>query len=150
MKSLISIIILFSSITNLHYGSGTAVLKCKSDSGRSEFYAELQDISGFLEKAVLKIDDVELEYKTDEGHIIFDPENGILTMYIDDYQNKEDYLNHKYIQFWSIPSTFKIIKDERSHQIYEFKAKIFGSEPRRGKEFHIPTITLNCRLEYEI
>ena len=150
MKNLIGILILCISLTSFDIGSGTAYLKCKSDSGRTEFYAELQDIEGLLEKAILKIDESELEYKTDEGHIIFDPKNGVLTMYINDLENKEEHLYHKYIQFWSIPSTFKILKDEGHHQIYEFKAKIYGTEPRKEKEPNTPIITLNCRLEYEI
>ncbi|MFD0964066.1 hypothetical protein [Pseudofulvibacter geojedonensis] len=150
MKNIIGILILWIGLVSFDLGSGTAYLKCKSESGRTEFYAELQDIEGLLEKAILKIDETELEYKTNEGHIIFDPKNGVLTMYIVDLENKEDYLSHQYIQFWSIPSTFKIVKNERHHQIYEFKAKIYGTEPRKQKEFNTPIITLNCRLEYEI
>lgn len=149
LKQLLSILVLTTLLTSFKLGSSTAFLKCKSDSGRTEFYAELQDISGILEKAVLKVDSSTLEYKTENGHIIFDPVNGILTMYIDDYKNKGD-LQHKYLEFWSIPSTFKIIKNQREHQIYEFQAKIHGTEPRKNRHNHIPTITLNCRLEYQI
>jgi len=151
MKKTIVILSCLIFLTSFHFGSNTAYLKCESDSGRTVFYAELQDIEGFIEKAILKIDSTEIEYKTEEGHIIFDPENGIFTMYIDDNENSEDEdLPHKYLQFWSIPSTFKIIKNQRFHQIYEFKAKIYGTEPRKDKEYHIPEITLNCRLEYSI
>ncbi len=150
MKNIIALLLLCITLTSFDFGSGTAYLNCKSDSGRTKFYAELQDIEGLLEKAVLKIDDTELKYKTDESHVIFDPKNGVLTMYIDDFDNKEEHLNHKYLQFWSIPSTFKILKNENYHQIYEFQAKIYGTEPRKGKEFNTPIIILNCRLEYEI
>ena len=150
MIKLIAFIPYIFLVTFFNEGSGTAFLECKSESGRTEFYAELQDIEGFLEKAILKIDQTELEYFTDESNIVFDPENGILTMSIDDFKNKESHLHHKYLKFWSIPSSFQIIKNERHHVIYKFKAKIYGSEPRKGKEFHIPTITLNCRLEYSI
>ncbi|MEE9348624.1 MAG: hypothetical protein V3U80_01100 [Flavobacteriaceae bacterium] len=145
MKKLIIYSVLFILFSNFTVGSGTAFLTCKSDSGRTEFYAEIQDIESTLEKAILTIDETQLQYKTDEGHIIFDPENGVLTMYIDDFKSQS-----KYLQFWSIPSTFKIIKNKNHHQIYEFKAKIYGSEPRENKENHIPMITLNCKLEYQI
>ena len=67
-----------------------------------------------------------------------------------DDETTSDYPNHKYLKFWSIPSSFKIIKDENHHQIYEFKAIIEGTEPRKNKENHTPKIVLNCKLEYEI
>lgn len=133
---------------SLKQGSSTAILKCKSDSGRTEFYAELQDIEGFLEKAILTIDSTKLEYFTDESNIVFDPKNGVFTMSIDDFKNRGD-LPHKYLKFWAIPETFKILDDRSHNQIYEFKAKIDGSEFRTWKEFHLPTITLNCKLEYK-
>lgn len=150
MKSILLLFLsVISSLNTTEIGSGTAYLTCTSDSGRTKFYAELQDIDGLLEKATLTIDENSLDFITDDGHIIFDPNNGILTMYIDDFENKSENLNHKYLQFWSIPSTFKN-KSNSSGQIYEFKAKIYGTEPRKGKEIHTPTIVLNCRLEYSI
>lgn len=150
MKSLILLIVVL--LTTSHpseLGSGTAYLTCTSDSGRTEFYAELQDIDGLLEKAVLTIDSDSLSYTTSDGRIIFDPKNGVFTMYIDDYNNKEKELNHNFLQFWSIPSTFKD-RSNSSGELYEFKAIIYGSEPRKGKELHTPRITLNCKLEYSI
>jgi len=150
MKSLVLlIVVLLTASHTSDLGSGTAYLTCTSDSGRTKFYAELQDIDGLLEKAVLTIDSDSLSYETSDGRIIFDPKNGILTMYIDDYSNKSEESNHKFLQFWSVPSTF-VDKSTSSGQLYEFKAKIYGSEPRKGKEFHTPKITLNCKLEYSI
>lgn len=149
MKQLLFISLLFLTLTGFDTGSGTAFLTCRSDSGRTEFNAELQDIVGILEKAELRIDDTRMKYSSEESHIIFDPKNGILTMYINDGATKE-YPNHKYLKFWAIPSSFKIIKNESGHQIYEFKAVIEGTEPRKNKEMHTPRIVLNCKLEYEI
>jgi len=130
-------------------GSGPAYLTCKSDSGRTEFNAVLQDITGILFKAELAIDSTKVKYKTDKGHTIFDPKNGVLTLYIDDGV-KKSFPGHSFLEFWSIPSTFKTIKNKSGHQIYEFKANIYGSEIREDKERHTPIITLNCRLEYQI
>ena len=149
MKGKIIALLFIITLTSFKLGSGTAFLTCKSDSGRTEFNAELQDITGSLEKAELRIDKTKMKYTSEESHIIFDPKNGILTMYIDD-ETTSDFPNHKYLKFWSIPSSFKIIKDENHHQIYEFKAIIEGTEPRKNKENHTPKIVLNCKLEYEI
>ncbi|MDR6968486.1 hypothetical protein J2X31_002509 [Flavobacterium arsenatis] len=149
MKHTILIFLIFFTLTSFNNGSGTAFLTCKSDSGRTEFNAELQDIIGVLEKTELRIDDTKMNYSSYESHIIFDPKNGILTMYIND-ETTNKYPDHKYLKFWAIPSSFKIIKNESGHQVYEFKAIIEGTEPRKNKESHIPKIVLNCKLEYEI
>ena len=149
MKTKILILLIFLTLTSFNVGSGTAFLTCKSDSGRTEFNAELQDIIGILEKAELRIDDTKMKYFTEYSNIIFDPKNGVLTMYINDATTKE-YPNHKYLKFWSIPSSFKIIKNNSGQQVYEFQAIIEGTEPRKNKEFHMPKIVLNCKLVYEI
>lgn len=132
-------------------GSGTAYLQCKSASGKTVFYAELQDIDGLVEKAQLTIEGKRVNYKTDEGHTIFDRKSGVLTFYLKDKPDAQLKV-HKFLKFWSIPSTFKIIKNTDSHQEYEFKAKIQGSEPRKGKGKYLitPVITLNCKLVYKI
>jgi hypothetical protein len=149
MKSKFLTLFFIVFLTSFKIGSGTAFLTCKSDSGRTEFNAELQDITGILEKAELRIDETKMQYTSEESHIIFDSKNGVFTIYIEDKPTSE-YPNHKYLKFWAITSTFKIIKSERGHQIYEFKAIIEGTEPRKNKEFHTPKIVLNCKLEYEI
>lgn len=148
-SSLLAILLSISSFSSFA-GSGTAVLTCKSESGRTEFTAYLQDISGLLEGAEFTIDGSTMTFTNDEDvYTIFDPENGVFTIYIEG-QTNDTYQNHKYIQLWAIPTTFKTVKGENSHQIYEFKAKIYGTEPRPDQEMHCPEIELNCRLEYRI
>lgn len=150
MKSILTGLILTISTLTSFAGSGTAVLTCESESGRTKFTAYLQDIIGLLEGAEFTIDGSTMKFTNDEDvYTIFDPENGVFTIYIEG-NTDETYQNHKYIQFWAIPTTFKTVKGERSHQIYEFKAKIYGTEPRPDKEMHCPEIELNCRLEYKI
>ncbi|OJJ15828.1 hypothetical protein BKI52_36530 [marine bacterium AO1-C] len=135
----------------LSAGSGTAYLQCKSASGKTVFYAELQDIDGLLEKAHLTIEGIRVNYTPGDARTIFDKRLGVLTFYI---QNETDtqLKAHKFLKFWSIPSSFKIIKNTESHQEYEFKAKILGSEPRKGKGKYLitPVITLKCTLVYKI
>lgn len=131
-------------------GSGTAILTCESESGRTKFKAYLQDITGLLEGAEFTIDSSTMKFTDNESiYTIFDPNKGVFTIYI---EGKTDsiYRHHKYIQFWAIPSTFKTINNSRSHQIYEFRAIIYGTEPRPDKEWHCPEIELICKLEYKI
>lgn len=150
MKKLITGFLLIILTMKAFAGSGTAILTCESESGKTKFIAYLQDIDGIINSAEFTINNSTIEFTSDEkGYTIFDPKNGVFTIYIEGKTN-ETYQNHKYIQFWAIPSTFKIIKNERSHQIYEFKAIIYGTEPRPDKEMHCPEIELNCKLEYKI
>jgi len=133
-------------------GSGTAYLTCKSESGRTEFTAELQDIVGPLEKAELKVDEKRLVFDdNDEVRTIFDAQSGVFTIYITCSPTK-DFPNGRFVQFWAIPKSFKVIKSDRSNQRYEFKAKIEATEPRSGdnRDLRIPTVVLSCLLEYRI
>jgi hypothetical protein len=117
-------------------GSGTAHLRCKSETGKTIFNADLQDITGFLEKGEFIVDGKKINFDGDDVYTIFDPKNGVFTIYINGETN-EEFPNHKYVSFWAIPSSFKIISSG-STQIYEFKAKIFGTEPRKGKNLLTP------------
>ena len=131
-------------------GSGTALLTCKSESGRTTFTAELQDITGLLEKAELTVDGKKINFNPDdEVYSIFDPKNGVFTVYISGKPN-EEFPNARFIEFWAIPSTFRIIKSDRNNQRYEFRAKIEGTEPRKNKDLRIPQVELICTLEYKI
>ena len=133
-------------------GSGTAHLTCKSESGRTLFTAELQDIEGLLEKAELIVDNKKLIFdENDEAHTIFDAKSGVFTVYITGEEN-EDFPNGRFIQFWAIPKSFKVISSDRSNQRYEFKARIEATEPRKGtnRNLRIPQVELNCTLVYKI
>lgn len=133
-------------------GSGTAYLVCKSESGRTLFNAELQDIVGGLEKAELIVDGKKIVFNSeneDEAYTIFDANSKVFTLYITGKTNKE-FPNSRFIEFWAIPSTFKIISSDRSNQKYEFKAKVVGTEPRKNKDLRTPEVIMNCTLEYKI
>jgi len=150
MKKLTAILFLNISTLFVIAGSGTALLTCESESGKTKFKAYLQDIIGLLEGAEFSIDNSSINFSNDENvYTIFDPKNGVFTMYIEGNTNST-YQNHKYIQCWAIPSSFTTVKNERSHQVYQFNAKIYGTEPRPDKNMHCPEIELNCKLEYKI
>ena len=150
---LLILALLFSMFASFKIpGSGTAHLTCKSESGRTIFNAELQDIDGLLEKAELIVDNKKVTFdENDEAHTIFDAQTGVFTVYISG-QSNNDFPNGRFIQFWAIPKSFKILNSDRASQKYEFKAKIEGTEPRKGEHryLRIPQVELTCVLEYKI
>jgi hypothetical protein len=153
MKKIIFYLIVFLGITSFKsVGSATAYLNCKSESGRTLFKAEIQDIDGGLENAELTIDGVKLNFTEDENaNVIFDSKNGVYTLFIESKsQLKKDFTKYKYLKLWAIPKTFKIITENNSEGKYEFKARLYSTEPRKGKGFSTPEIELNCELKYKI
>ena len=153
MKKIIILLIVFLVLTSFKsIGSATAYLNCRSESGRTLFKAEIQDIDGGLEKAELTIDGVKLNFTEDENaNVIFDSKNGVYTLFIESKsQLKKDFTKYKYLKFWAIPKTFKIITENNSEGKYEFKARLYSTEPRKGKGFSTPEIELYCELNYKI
>jgi len=150
MKSLILIALINLFASFKVPGSGTAFLDCKSESGRTTLHAELQNIMGLLEKAELIVDSKKLGFtEDDEAYTIFDPQKKVFTVYITGKINK-DFPNGRFIQLWALPETFKIINGDRENQVYEFKARIEATEPRKNKALRIPQVELNCKLTYSI
>jgi len=148
-KSIVLFLLFVFSSSFKEIGSASAILTCKSDSGRTSFYAELQDITGGLEKAEFIVDGTKMAFKTSESNIIFDEDNKVFTMRIID-EKDDRFKDGKYIDFYAIPSTFKFYRSKSGGYIYEFKAIIKGTEPRENKGNYLPTIQLNCKMVYEI
>jgi hypothetical protein len=143
----IATFLLFSSF---NIGEPVATLTCKSESGRTQFTAELPSAS-YLENAELNVDGFKLTFGTnDESYIIFDQVNKVLTIYLESNDK-----SGKFLRFWALPASFKTLSNEKGpgtqfHSVYEFKAKLEATDPRKGKEINTPTIDLNCRLDYKL
>ena len=83
--------------------------------------------------------------------VIFDSKNGVYTLFIETKSElRKDYAKYKYLKFWAIPKSFKVITENNSEGKYEFKARLYSTEPRKGKGFSTPEIELNCELNYKI
>ncbi|MFN5135868.1 MAG: hypothetical protein ACK5DG_11180 [Chitinophagaceae bacterium] len=153
MKSIfnvfLSVCILLLTTSFKKAGSSTAYLTCKSESGRTLFSAEIGDKDGFVEKAELIVDNEKLSF-TDENNssIIFDPKNGVYTIFIEEKVKKEN--KYQFIKFWAIPKTFKTIINTNTKEKYEFRALFYATEPRKNKSLQTPVIEVICTLEYEI
>ncbi|WP_264510571.1 hypothetical protein [Flavobacterium sp. N1719] len=151
MKRILFCLIIIISLTSFKtIGSATAYLICQSESGRTKFKAEIQDIEGGLEKAELTIDGIKLIFTGEENsNVIFDSKNGVYTIAIESKPSK-DFSKYKFLKFWAIPKTFKTIIENNVEGKYEFKAILYSTEPRKGKDLQTPKIELNCKLEYKI
>ena len=153
MQNFLVSFVLLALLGSYKPGEPVATLKCKSVSGRTTFVAELPRCS-YLDTAELSIDGVKLSFYTnDQSHIIFDPENQVLTISLE--SRSTDHTKFKFLKFWAIPSTFKktkAIKGSGSefHDTYEFHAKLFATDPRDSKEPNTKTIELICNLDYEL
>jgi hypothetical protein len=145
----IVILILFSSF---HYGVREGTLICKSESGRTLFNAKLED--GIrLESAEFIIDSSKILFDYhDYDYVIFDPLNKVYTICLEKKIEDKNCIG-KYVKFWTIPSSFKLLskvgQGSLPHEVYAFRAKIFGSEPRNGFDFISKEVELNCTLDLE-
>ncbi|POY34670.1 hypothetical protein C3K47_19165 [Solitalea longa] len=152
MKHILFSFLIFLTLTSFKRpGSATAQLTCKSESGRTLFTADIQDIDGGLERAELSIDGVKLNFhENDNSSIIFDSKTQVFTILLESKPNK-DFSKHKFLKFWAIPSTFKTLVETHTQGKYQFRAKLYSTEPRKEKkELHTPVIEVECLLQYEI
>lgn len=149
MKSLVVSMLLFMLLSSLKPGESSATLTCSSTSGRTLFVAELPECN-YLGTAKFSVDTAILNFGfEDHSNIIFDPENKAFTIAFESRDEK------RFLKFWAIPTTIKKIKSKKGtgssfHDVYEFKAKIYATEPRIGFANITKTIELNCTLYYEL
>ena len=89
----------------------------------------------------------------DRSNIIFDPDNKVFTVFLE--SKSDDPKSRKFLKFWALPSFFKKVKTEKGpgtefHDTYEFRAKLYATEPRKTNEPNTKTIELICTLDYEL
>lgn len=147
-----SVLLLSFSSFKIKLGTREGTLTCRSESGRTLFNAKLEDGTN-LESAEFVIDGVKNSFADhDNCYTIFDPANQVYTIWLEEKTEDQSRLG-KFVSFWAIPSTFKLIftdgQSSLPHEKYTFKAKIFAREPRKGFETNSKVIELNCTLELE-
>jgi len=152
MQNILFCFLVLFTHTSLRPGESVATLTCKSVSGKTLLNAEIPGCA-YIEKAEFSIDGSKLLFVNgDNSSIIFDPSNKVFTMELGiKTQNTAD----KFLKFWAIPSSFKKTKNEKRpgsqfHEIYEFHAKVYATEPRTGFERNTKTIELICTLDYQL
>lgn len=142
-----------AALTSFKPGEPDAILSCKSASGRTIFKALLHSCS-YLGDAEFSIDGSQYSFSDkDFCGVVFDPGNKVFTIYLESKDVRPQ--DEKFIQFWALPNTIRIVKSEQGpgnefHDVYNFRAKIYGTEPRTGFENNTKTIELICTLDYEL
>ena len=142
----LTVIILSSSFKK--EGLDIAYLNCKSESGRTIFTAEIQDIDGELENAEVTIDGEKLKFtKGENSNVIFESRNGFYSIVIEN-NSKANSSKPKFLKFWAIPKTFKTVVSNGQEFKYTFQAQLFCTDPRKDKNLLTPEIKMNCTLLY--
>ncbi|WP_395736346.1 hypothetical protein [Prosthecobacter sp.] len=127
-------------------GSADAVIRGKTESGRTAFELRVGDIEGPISFVKLTIDgetytipNVESSSQT----VVRDPENQVYFLVLN--------AGGKEFKLWMIPNTEKVTKKGPGSYHSRFAAVLEATDPRKQNEGKMTErITLGCTLDYEI
>lgn len=148
MRKLFVFVVCFL-VANLHglaltAGSNAAYLKGQSESGRTQFICELQDVTAGLIRASWRIDSHTISFgEDDEAHVIYDLANQVFCIVLKDAQGH-------FVYFWVLPKSIRKISGDWFRGRFEFKAKVYGTDPRPDKGGQSPETILRCTFAYEV
>jgi hypothetical protein len=153
MKSILLILASLLSVQALFAGAdGTAIIKGRSGTGRTQVEIHTSDIDNGVKFLKFSIDGKSYEFNLREekkketyGYIIHDWKNEVFTIFLDN--KKIDF------KFWMIPGTRKTKLGSIDH--WEFFAYVEGTDPReftsKTRNHPLsPRIYLYCTLDYSL
>ncbi|WP_395752236.1 hypothetical protein [Prosthecobacter sp.] len=134
-------------ITNpLMAGSADAVIRGKTESGRTAFELRVGDIEGSVSFVKLTIDGESYTIPNVESSsqtVVRDPKNQVYFLVLEAGGRK--------FRLWMIPNTEKIITKGPGSYHSRFAAVLEATDPRKKNEGKLTErITLGCTLDYEI
>jgi hypothetical protein len=143
MKTLILTVILGLTLPAFA-GSADAIIRGKTESGRTEVEVRVGDIDGLIQYVKLTVDGKSYTISDADllpQSVIRDSENGIYVLIL----NAEG----REFRLWMIPKSEKIA--EQGNGIYRssFAAVIEATDPRKSDGSLTPRITIGCKLDYE-
>lgn len=144
MKTLLLCVILGIS-PPLQAGSADAIIRGKTESGRTEVVIRVGDIDGFIDSVKLTIDGKSYTISGNDTafqSVIRDRDNGIYVILI----RVED----REFKLWMVPQSEKITQQGNGVYRSQFAAVIEASDPRKNDGSFTPRITLGCKLDWEI
>lgn len=144
MKTLILSMILGLSLSAMA-GSSDAIIRGKTESGRTEVEIHVGDIDGLIRYVKLSVDGKSYTISGADSapqSVIRDRENGIYVLVLR-AEGRE-------FRLWMIPKSEKI--SEQGNGVYRsrFAAVIEATDPRKGDGSFTPRITIGCQLDWEI
>ena len=144
MKTILSAILL-ALVLPATAGSADAIIKGKTESGRTELEIHVGDIEGFVRKVSLTIDGKTYNISGGESKfqsVIRDRKNGVYVIII----KSED----KEFTLYMIPNSEKVINQGSGHYESRFAAVIHATDPRESDGKLTPKITIGCTLDWSI
>jgi len=126
-------------------GSADAVIRGKTESGRTELEVRVGDIDGLIRYVSLTIDGK--NYKITEAEsafqsVIRDRKNGVYVLVVQS--------NEKTFRLYMIPNSEKGIEQGGGYYRSRFAAVIEATDPREEDGTWTPKITIGCTLDWSI
>ena len=131
---------------------GTAVIKGKSGTGRTQLELHTSDIGYGVKYLKFTIDGKSYEFNVRKdpdtyGYVIHDHKHKVFTVIVDN--QKIDF------RFWMLPQKKKVLEQKGSSEKWEFEAYIEATDPRKFTEETrnqpmAPKIHLFCTLDYSL
>lgn len=146
MKPFLLILLLLAFTRPLVAGSADAIIRGKTESGRTAVELHVGDVDGLIRFVKLTVDG--------ESYTIKDAESAPQTV-VRDKKNQVYFLlltaGDRRFRLWMIPHTEKIITQGSGALHSRFAAVLEATDPRKANKGKLtPRITLGCTLDWEI
>ena len=128
-------------------GSADAVVRGKTESGRTKLELRVGDIDGLVRSLKLTIDGETYSLSGDEllgtSTVIWDKANGVYVVVVNSPRIS--------FRFWMIPKSERVSVSTSDAYRSRFAAIIQATDPRKKKSgADTPRITIGCTLDYSI
>ena len=126
-------------------GSADAVIRGKTESGRTEIEVRVGDIDGSIRSVSLSVDGKSFTISGADSafqSVVRDRENGVYVLVLR-AEGRE-------FRLWMIPKSEKITEQGSGVYRSSFAAVIEATDPRRSDGSLTPRITIGCKLDWEI
>lgn len=137
--------LMFGLSLHVAAGSANAMIRGKTESGRTEVEISVGDIDGFINHVKLSVDGKSYKISgadTANQTVIRDRENGVYVITIRTDQ--------KDFRLWMIPKSETIAEAGDGVYRSRFAAVIEATDPRKTDGSFTPRITIGCKLDWSI
>ncbi len=127
-------------------GTADALIRGKTESGRTELEVRVGDIDGLISSLKLTIDGESYSITNAESlpqSVVRDQKNQVYFFILD--------AGGQQFRLWMIPNSEKIVKQGLGVYRSTFAAVLEATDPRKGKNGKLtPRITIGCTLDWKI
>lgn len=126
-------------------GSADAIIKGRTESGRTEIEVRVGDLEGLVSFVKVTIDGESYTFHQDDigATVIRDTKNGIYVIALN--------AKGKQFRLWMIPKTENVLQSGNGVYRSRFAAVLEATDPRKAKAGNLTErITIGCTLNYSI